>query len=357
MAFGILVGLGYGGWLWYEGLEEAPDDGAFDYTAKVQRMTIESFVESAGDVEPAVEAEIKSEVSARIARIHADEGEEVKLGQVIVEMDNSDLLIDRESAVKAIERAQLQLDQETRDFERNEKLFAKKLVSQQVFEDSRTELELAKNNFEQAEKSLQTVDDKLRKTRIEAPLTGTVLSIPVVEGQAVSSAGSANSGTLLMTIAQLSDLVINTHINQVDVASLRVGMPVSFTVSALIDTEMDGVITEIAPLATVVNNIKGFTVEVQITSPDPRLKPGMTTDITIPVDKVTNVLSVPLTAVFTEKGDEKVVFVKVGAEPPRAKRRIVEVGISNLDMVEIKSGLSEGDTVLLARPEEEFLLP
>jgi multidrug efflux pump subunit AcrA (membrane-fusion protein) len=113
---------------------------------------------------------------------------------------------------------------------------------------------------------------------------------------------------------------------------------------------MEGKIDRIAPTAVVKNNIKGFQVEIRIEKPDERLRPGMTADVVVPINKAENVLAVPLTAVFAEPDDSKVVFV--AAKDPKAapEKRPVEVGVSNIQYVEIKTGLDEGETVLLSRP-------
>jgi multidrug efflux pump subunit AcrA (membrane-fusion protein) len=123
-------------------------------------------------------------------------------------------------------------------------------------------------------------------------------------------------------------------------------MDVKFTVDSIPGAVMAGKVFRIAPTATIKNNIKGFQVEIRIAEPDPRLRPGMTADVVIPIAKVEGVLAVPLAAVFNEPGDRKVVFLQ-GPDP---QPRPVEVGISNIHFVEIKSGLNENDVVLLARP-------
>jgi RND family efflux transporter MFP subunit len=151
-----------------------------------------------------------------------------------------------------------------------------------------------------------------------------------------------------MSIADLSALEINCHINQVDVARLQVGQEFAFTVDSLGDTRMGGRISSIAPVATITNGVKGFRVELKIENPDPRLRPGMTADVTIPTGNATAVLTVPVSAVFAGKGSGKVAYVKTTAGS--SEERAVKVGLSNIDVAEILSGLEENETVLLTRP-------
>jgi RND family efflux transporter MFP subunit len=207
--------------------------------------------------------------------------------------------------------------------------------------------------LERSQKRLQTVNDKLEKTKVLSPMSGVVLELPVVQGQVVVGAASVNSGTLLMKVADLKRLLISTHVNQVDVARLKAGMPIRFTVDSLPGKEMEGRIDNIAPTATIVKNIKGFTVEMLIENPDPALRPGMTADLVIPIEKAEDVLSVPLAAVFSEPDGSKICFVEK-TDPDgttTAEKRPVKIGLSDTDHVQILSGLQENEPILLVRPE------
>jgi RND family efflux transporter MFP subunit len=348
----VLAGGGWAFWKWRTASPGGPAAAASlpDLTAKVKRRTIESAVEVSGDVNPEIQIEVKAEVSAKIRKLPVKLGDKVEQDQLLVELDDRDLITEKTSALTQIEGAKFELDKAQRDYERNQRLYDKKLVSDQAFSDSKTALDVAQNTYERVQTQLRTVEDKLIKTKVLAPLSGTVLSLPVVEGQVAIAAASVNSGTLLMTLANLSRLIIATHINQIDVARLKEGMPVEFTVDSLGEDVMKGQIATIAPIATVKNNIKGFAVTVLIANPDARLRPGMTADLTIPVEKAENVLAVPLSAVFSQPDGGKVVYVSGATPETPPETRKVEAGLSNINYVEIKSGLREDETVLLTKP-------
>ena len=150
----------------------------------------------------------------------------------------------------------------------------------------------------------------------------------------------------MLTIADLSAMVINAHVNQADVTRLKSGMQVDVEVDAVPGLKVEGEVERIAPQATLRNNIKGYATRIVLKRVDPRVQPGMTASISIPVSAAQDVLTVPLTAVFSEQG-ERYVYVKQGDS---FARRDVRVGVSDLFKAEIQSGLAEGDVVSLEHP-------
>jgi HlyD family secretion protein len=297
-----------------------------------------------------------------------DIGDRVKKGELLCQLDDRDLQIERDQrlteiagAKLQIESARLRLEKAQRDYDRALKLFEEHVVAKEEFDNLKTELdaarnqvEVAGNNLERAEKALKLVEDRITKTRMLAPFDCTVLTRPVSLGQTVSGAAGFNSGTEIMTIANLNDMVvnahINAHINQADVVRLQPGQKVEIQVESLPGVKLDGRVERIAPQATIRNNIKGFATRIQIKDMDPRVRPGMTATLTIPVASVTNALAVPLAAVFTEEG-QRFVLVK---GPGGIERRDVTVGIFDYQYAEVQSGLKGGETVLLEMPREGF---
>lgn len=343
----VLGAGGFYGWTWWQKQLAQTQNGAVSIpTATVGRQTIELTVEIAGDLEPVDVLEVKSEVSAKIKKLHVELGQTVKQGAVLAELDNTELLTERSQIQIEIEGANLELKKAEEDLVRDERLYDRQLIPERDVAERRNARDLAANRLDRARKRIQTLEDRLAKTTITAPMNGIILEMPVVEGQVVVAAASVNSGTMLMKLANLDQLLIKTHVNQVDVARLSEGMGVEFTVDSIPGVDMAGKVFRIAPTATIKNNIKGFQVEIRIAEPDPRLRPGMTADVVIPISKAEGVLAVPLAAVFNEPGDRKVVFLE-GTDP---EARPVEVGVANIHFVEIKSGLNENDVVLLARP-------
>jgi RND family efflux transporter MFP subunit len=341
------------GWLPQPGAAEPPRPT----TATVLTTNIYFAVSAAGDIGPAEQVSVRPEVNGRIDQLPVDIGDTVKKGQTLFTLDDRNLRIEEESRKKQIERSRLELEQAERNYRRSEQLYADKLISQELFEDARTQYELARNALERAQKDLELVQEQLTKTRIVAPFDCTVLTRPVSVGQAVSGSGGFNSGTEVLTIANLDDLVINAHINQADVTRLKVNQEVKVSVEAVPGLVVTGIVERIAPQATIKNNVKGFAARVLLRGVDKRVRPGMTANIQIPVAAADGVVAVPLAAVFTETNPEtqqteRFAFVK--RRDGTLERRSVEIGVSDNFYVEVLSGLAPGEVVALELTKEEL---
>ncbi|PAW76889.1 MAG: hypothetical protein B9S32_13245 [Verrucomicrobia bacterium Tous-C9LFEB] len=323
-------------------------------TAKVERRTINATIKSAGDVAPAPErqVEIKAEVSAKIRSIKVIIGQKIKKGDLLIELDDKDLLTSKSTADIQVEGTKVSLNRSQRNFERAQKLYDRKLLSQEEYENARSERDSSKNDFDKAQSNLQQVLDQLSKTKILAPIDSTVLTIPVVEGQVAIAAASVNSGTSLMTVADLSKMNISAHINQVDIAKIHLQEKVDIAVDSLPGVKMTGIVYLISPIAVIKNNVKGFTVNIAIQNLDARVRPGMTANVTFPVITLPNALSLPISAIFTEDDDQKVVYIQPVDPKAAAIRKPIEIGVTNFDLAEIKSGVKEGEAVLLTRPSK-----
>ena len=317
-------------------------------TALAEKKDIDFSIQVSGDVLPDTQLDVKTEVGGRIKALHVEPGDTVKAGELLVEIDDTDILSEMDSAKTEIDGATLSVTKTERNFERAKDLFEGKLISQEAFDNLSSELDLARNTLTKAEKKMQLVQDKLTKTKVMAPTEGTVLTVPVVEGQVAIAAASVNSGTPLMSIANLSKLIVETHVNQVDVSKLSIKQQVKLLAESLKDQEMQAEITFIAPIATIRNGIKGFTVRAAISRPIARMRPGMTVQMTIPIAHAGDAVSVPISAVFKGNGNSRVVYVRKGAT---TEKRPVKIGISNTESAQILQGLQLGEEILLTEPE------
>lgn len=315
---------------------------------KAEKRDIDFSVEVAGDVAPSFQLDIKSEVSGKIKGLHVEAGDTVKSGDLLAEIDDRDLLTEKQSLLTEIDGAKLEMEKDKRNYERSKELFESKLVSREQFDNLTSEFDISQNNLVRAQRKLEIMEEKLRKTKVISPIDGTVLTLPVIEGQVVVAAASVNSGTTLMTVANLEKLLVQTHVNQVDVARLKVDQAVRLKVDSLKDVTMSGKISFIAPVATVKNSVKGFDIEATIENPSARLRPGMTVNLNIPIAKADSAISVPISAIFRGDGNKKVVYVRNGEA---TERREVKIGVTNFDFAEIKDGVQEGETVLLIEPD------
>ncbi|MDX1952050.1 MAG: efflux RND transporter periplasmic adaptor subunit [Verrucomicrobiota bacterium] len=354
----LLAAGGYFGWSKYgKQLSATNPTGVASRTktAVVEERDIRFSVSAAGEIGPAEQVSVKPEINGRIEQLPVDLGDKVKKGAILFSLDDKELQNQRSSMLTEIERANLQLQQAERNYKRSQQLFADDLMALELYENAKTEFDLARNAVERAQRELAILEERLTKTKIEAPFDCTILTRPVSIGQAVSGSGGFNSGTEVLTIADLNSMIINAHINQADITRLTVDKEVEVQVEAVPGLKITGKVERIAPQATIKNNIKGFAVRILLTNVDEQVRPGMTANIKIPVAAAEGVLAVPLAAVFTEKNpdtgrSERFVYVKNGES---YERRPVQVGISDFFFAEIQNGLQPGDVVSLEQPKAE----
>jgi RND family efflux transporter MFP subunit len=333
-------------------LRGLPVNGSHPTTAVVEARDIAFAINAAGDIGPADQVSVRPEVNGKIESLAVDIGDVVKKDALLFTLDDKDLQTERTSTLTEIVGAKLQLERAQRNYDRSLQLYNDKLISQELFETTRTDCELAKNSLERAQTALRQVEDKLTKTKNRAPFDCTVLTRPVSVGQAVSGSGGYNSGTEVLTIANLNEMIINAHINQADITRLKNGQDVSIEVEAVPGLKLKGSIERMAPQATVRNGIKGFATRILLKDIDLRVRPGMTANVSIPVASAANVLSVPLAAVFSEQG-ERYALVKNG---DKFERRPVQIGVADFFYVEIQKGLASGEVVTLEQPAPELII-
>jgi len=352
----IAAGLwGYKQWPTWKAGAETPAADLRPNTAVVEQRDIRFSVPAAGEISPAEQVSVKPEINGRIMELPVDIGDEVKRGELLFTLDDKELRNEKASAETEIERAKLQLSQAERNFRRAGELFEENLISRELYETSKTEFDLAKNALERSQRGLAIIDERLTKTKILAPFDCTILTRPVSMGQAVSGSGGFNSGTEVLTIADLNNLIINAHINQADITRLRQDQEVDVAVEAVTGLTVVGRVERIAPQATIRNNIKGFAVRILLKDVDKRIRPGMTANIKIPVASADNVVAVPLAAVFSERDPqtyktERYVYVKSGEN--RFERRPVTIGVSDFFFAEVQTGLKPGELISLEPPKD-----
>lgn len=355
--FVLLACLGGGAYWWWalRPKDVAPPKKEVARSAQVERRDIRFSVTAAGDIGPAEQVSVRPEIAGKISELPVDIGDLVRKASLLFRLDDRDLQIEKSSKEKEIERARLQMTQSQRRLERAEDLHERTLISNEESEEVRTEYDLARNDVERAQNALDLTNDKIRKTRIEAPFDCTVLTRPVSVGQAVSGSGGYNSGTEVLTIADLNRMIVNAHVNQADVTRLNAGQQVEVEVEAVSGLKITGTVERIAPQATIKNNIKGFATRILLENVDPQVRPGMTANVKIPVASADDVLSVPLAAVFTEPDPDtgvidRYVFVE---RDGRFDRRTVRIGVSDYFHAQVIEGLTQGEIVSLEQPPEE----
>ena len=309
---------------------------------------LKTVVPATGEVLPLLSSIVKSEISGRITRIFVEGGDSVKQGDVLVELDRISLQARVREAERSFEADRLRLERSKRNYDRLKELPVKKFVGEKEFLDAKTDFKLSELNLEIAQARLEDAEEDLSKTFINAPHEGTLTSINVTEGQVISGATSVSKGTDLMTIAQLSELYMEAKINEVDVERIFVGQSACLRFDAIPDFEVEGRINTIAPAAESDDKVRVFPIGVVFEVPDNRVRPGISATVEVPIASVEGVVSVLISGVFTEEQSNHV-YLKTATG---WQKRKVEVGINDLQHVEIKNGLNIDDVIALSRPPE-----
>ncbi len=341
-------------------------------TAIVSRGDIERQVIATGRIEPFSKVEIRSKVGGIIKTITVDEGDKVRKGQTILEIDK-DILISRVNEASAaldkvkamyeqarIEASPIELESAQKKYDRMLKLFDQGLAPEELLEDAETALTIAEQNHKAREAAvtmagaelsaieaaLERAKNELGYATIASPMDGIVLSRSVDVGSAVASVVST-MGTLLMTLGDMRELHMVGDVDESDIGLVFEGMPVRISVESYPDTKFHGVVKQISPMGVSKDKIMNFEVEVSIEDTNVPLRTNMTADAEIMVEKHENVVLVPQTAIRYQRDKS---FVETPAPEEETGKRAVDIvlGISGTDFSEVISGLKEGDVVIVS---------
>ena len=324
----------------------------------VKTRDINFSVTVAGEITPAEKVSVRPEVHGKIAELPVDISDTVAKGELLFRLDDKDLKIEIDTRKKQIDSANLQLEQSKNEYERSQKLIKDGLISEEAFQNIKTRYEVARISRDRAQNDFDLAQEKLSKTSILAPFDCTVLSRPVSIGQAVSGTGGQSSGTEVMEIADLNNLIILAHVNQADVSRMGKNQKVKIEIEAVADLVVDGIVERIAPQATIRSGIKGFSTRIKLMNTDPSIIPGMTATINIPVANSKDVVAAPLASIFTERNEAEQrteTYAYVKKEEKKYVKQMVDVGVNDLDFVEVLKGLSVDDEVALEKPDDELI--
>ncbi len=324
-------------------------------TEKVERTNITTSITATGTIEPVTKVEVGTQVSGIISKIYVDYNSVVTKGQVIAELDRTNLQSELVSAQSNLQNAQSNLNYQKANYERYKTLYDKGLVSANDFENARLGFQQAQAQVRVQQQSVQKARTNLGYATITAPIDGVVLSKEVEEGQTVASA--MTTPTLFIIAKDLTDMRVIADIDEADIGGVQVGQRVSFTVDAFPDDTFSGSVTQVRQEATTESNVVTYEVVISAPNKDLKLKPGLTANVTIYTAEKSNVLAIPSKAlrfapnenVLAE--DEKIidcqaknkVWVRQGKD---FKAIAVTTGISNGTLTEVTGGLKAGQEII-----------
>lgn len=260
-------------------------------TAEADRGSIESVVSATGTVRPVVQVEIGSQVSGTVDKLHADFNSRVRAGQVIVELEKSSFRAREVQAEAAVARAEASVKDAERGLARAQELFQKNYVSQADLDAASVALELRRADLKQAQAQLEAAQVDLRHTTIRSPIDGVVISRSIDLGQTV--AASLQAPKLFVIANDLSQMQVESRIDEADIGRMRPGLPVSFTVDAFPDRAFEGRVAQVRLEPITEQGVVTYTTVIQTRNPDQQLRPGMTANVTIKVERRDDVVRIP----------------------------------------------------------------
>ena len=327
---------------------------SFD-TAKVMKTNIQTSITATGTIEPVTSVTVGTQVSGIVSHLYVDYNSVVKKGQVIAELDRTNLISELNTAKANLSSAQSSLNYQLSNYNRYKELHEKGLVSADEFESARLQYLQAKEQVNTSKESVQKAQTNLGYATITSPIDGVILSKSVEEGQTV--AASFNTPELFVIAQDLTNMRVIADIDEADIGGVKEGQRVSFTVDAFPDDHFEGQVTQVRQQATTESNVVTYEVVISAPNKDLKLKPGLTANVTIYTLEKNDVLAAPAKALrfqpneaFLQKGEtiddcegDHKVWTKEGTV---FKAHKVEIGTTNGIMTEIVSGIKEGTEVL-----------
>ncbi len=327
---------------------------SFD-TAVVEVTNIQNSITATGTIEPVTSVTVGTQVSGIVSKLFVDYNSIVKKGQVIAELDKTNLISELNTARANLSSAQSSFNYQQSNFNRYKMLYDKGLVSADDYESARLSYLQAKEQVAQSQESVKKAQTNLGYATITSPIDGVVLSKSVEEGQTV--AASFNTPELFTIAKDLTDMRVIADIDEADIGGVREGQRVSFTVDAFPDDSFEGMVTQVRQQATTESNVVTYEVVISAPNNDLKLKPGLTANVTIYTLEKNDVLAVPSKALrfmpteaFLTKGqsiqDCDAKHKVWTLEGNVFKAHAVEIGTTNGILTEITKGVTKGMKVL-----------
>ena len=324
-------------------------------TAKVEKSDIHTSITATGTIEPVTSVTVGTQVSGIVSKLYVDYNSVVKKGQVIAELDRTNLISELNTAKANLASSESSMAYEKANYNRYKTLYDKGLVSADEYESALLSYRKAKEDVSTKRESVNKAQTNLGYATITSPIDGVVLSKSVEEGQTV--AASFNTPELFSIAQDLTDMRVIADIDEAEIGGVKEGQRVSFTVDAFPDDHFEGQVTQVRQQATTESNVVTYEVVISAPNNDLKLKPGLTANVTIFTMEKNDVMSVPSKALrfipteaFLEKGqtisDCEGEHKLWTLEDNTFKAHKVEIGTSNGLVTEIISGIPEGTEIL-----------
>lgn len=311
---------------------------SFD-TAPVASANIQNSITATGTIEPVTSVTVGTQVSGIVSKLYVDYNSVVKKGQVIAELDKTNLLSQLATAKTQLATAQSQLNYQTANYKRYQTLFQKGLVAADDYDNAKLSYRQAVEQVASAKEEVQRAQTNLGYATITSPIDGVVLSKSVEEGQTVAASFSTPE---LFTIAQdLTNMQVVADVDEADIGDVKEGERVSFTVDAYPDDTFEGTVKQVRQEATTTNNVVTYEVVISAPNADLKLKPGLTANVTIYTAERKGVLAVPSKALRFTPTKETVGKMKI-VDVQGAKNKVWTIEGNSIVAHKVNIGMADG---------------
>lgn len=310
-------------------------------------------VTDTGIVEPLKKVEIKSKIAGQIAFISVEEGKTVKKGQTLIQLDKLQYNYAVDRAQSFYEEKKIYLGFMKKKLHRKRQEYKSNALARHNLDQVEMEYKIAELDLKKARIEWEIAQDNLKHCNITSPIAGVVIFRGVEVGEMVTPGIDATvNGKPLMTIADLSKLIVKSELNQIEMTRIKLNFPAELRFDALPKQKFNGIVHRISPSAIQgQNQVQLFPIEILITSASAFkvIKPGMTADLEILIKKAQNVLTLPVEAIFQDdKGSSTVKLIVKKNAHKETKEQPVVLGLENDQVVEVKKGLTEKSKVLIS---------
>ena len=292
----------------------------------VERGNLQQSVSATGTLGAVTTVSVGTQVSGQVAELLVDYNDQVKKGQLLARIDPT---LAQQAVVDAqanLDKVRAQLLQGQRDFNRNRELTSEGLLAKSAFEQSQSSLQVAQADVKQAQVALDRARQNLAYTNIYAPIDGVVVDRNVQQGQTV--AASLSAPQLFLIANDLAHMQILAQVGESDIAQIKEGQPVSFSVQALPNQKFKGTVQQVRLQSTTADNVVNYTVVIAVDNAENKLLPGMTARVDLQTQSATNVLKVSNAALRFKPTDEQ--LASLGVKKAAAPAKTTTVSTSTM---------------------------
>ena len=318
--------------------------------AEIKTITLSTI--ATGSIIPEEEVSIRPNISGIVDRIFVKAGDLVRVGDPLARIKVVPNIQNVQSSRNGVARAKIELDNQQKIFDRQQKLYKQGTISANNFDIAKASFEQAKQSYISANENYQIVKTgtakglgNLANTTIKSTISGIVLDVPLKEGNQVVQTNNFNEGTLVASLADISNMIFKGKIDESEVGKIKEGMPIKITIGAMPDKEFNAKLNYISPKGVTINGAVQFDIEAKLSlKKEDKIRAGLSANASIILSEVKDVLSINEGLVQYDKKTKKP-YVELEVGDQQFERRDVELGISDGIIVEVKGGVSKEDKI------------